>query len=223
MRDFKFNFDTLNEFSNSNPYQTIPPELRNLFSKLDENKLNLNFPAIHNDVGSFIQFMMASWKPKTVFEMGSGYGHSAFWFLLGGQQNIQRIHLTERRSDLVEYYQDLPWPSNWLPKIEYHQADAFETLDQVTQDGTPIDLALIDGVKADYLKFLESLETKMTSGGIVLIDNSYWRGSFLDKDLLIKKESARKIKELHDFIAETEKWQGLFIPYLDGLSILRFR
>jgi predicted O-methyltransferase YrrM len=61
----------------------------------------------------------------------------------------------------------------------------------------------------------------MSEGSVVLIDNSYWRGSFLDKDLVEKKLSAKKIKELHEFIQQSSSWSGVFIPYIDGLTLLK--
>ena len=101
--------------------------------------------------------------------------------------------------------------------LHYYNADAFEVLESVNR----VDLALIDGVKANYLDFLKAVYPKMKEGSIVLIDNSFWRGSFLDSESLLKKESARKIAQLHDYIKNSRDWSAIFIPYLDGLSILR--
>jgi predicted O-methyltransferase YrrM len=217
MRDYELNYNTLFEFSNSDPYGNVEESLSQLFEELNHHKSYLNFPAIHNDIGSFIQVMMGMWKPKVVFEMGSGYGHSAFWFLSGNDNSLEKIYLTERRSDLKEVFESLPWPKEWMDKIGYHQADAFDVLEPIDH----VDLALIDGVKADYLKFLKIFENKMMKNGIVLIDNSYWRGSFLDEKIYSKKASAQNIKELHDYIKLTNQWSATFIPYQDGLTVLK--
>ena len=99
----------------------------------------------------------------------------------------------------------------------YHCEDAFDVLERYAS----IDLALIDGVKGDYLKFLTLLESRMKTGAIVLIDNSYWRGSFLNQEQVETKNSAKKIKELHDYLAQTKIWDSVFMPYIDGLSLLR--
>ena len=109
------------------------------------------------------------------------------------------------------------WPARWQDKMEYHQGDAFDTLSEIGN----IDLALIDGVKGDYLKFLLALKNHTQSGALVLIDNSYWRGSFLDDEVVAIKKSPQKIKELHEYIAHSSEWESLFIPFVDGLSILR--
>ncbi len=216
MKNYPFNFETLHEFSNEILYVNFSSEENCLFEELIEKKAELNFPAIENNIGQFISFMCSLWKPQTIFEMGSGYGHSAFWFL---RENpfLKNIILTEKRSDLEIVFNDLSWPVEWRNKIDYFQGDAFEKIKEVDN----IDLCLIDGVKADYLKFLKVVQTKIKDDGVVLIDNSFWRGSFLDDEIVTKKESAKKIRELHCFLKETNDWEAVFVPYVDGLCILK--
>ena len=223
MQNHKLDFHTLHEFSNSNPYAPIPPEFLNLFQKLVELQKKYSFPSVNNDIGNFLQFYTLVSQPKVIFEMGSGYGHSAFWFLLGdylGSKSLEKIHLTEYRKDLEPEFKTLSWPTEWQEKLNYFQGNAFDLI----EDLSFVDLALIDGGKSDYLKFLKTLEPKMKSGSTVIIDNSYWRGSFLDPELKEEHESAKKISQLHDYIAQaTDVWNSLFIPYSDGLSLLRKR
>ncbi len=215
MRDHPLNFEQLFSFSESLPYNNIPADRIELFEQLEARRVDLNFPAVKNDVGSIIRVLALLSSPKVIFEMGSGYGHSAFWFLLGAEKTLQKIVLTEKRSDLENEFNKLPW-GKWSHLLEYHNDDAFKVL----QNTDRVDIALIDGVKADYLSFLQELEKKMSPGGFVLIDNSYWRGSFLDESLVHTKKSAQQIKQLHDYIRETKKWVASFIPVRDGLSLL---
>ncbi len=217
MKNHPLNFDQLTNFSNSLPYKKFDKPTEEIFSELSKLKVKLNFPAIQNDIGSFLSFLMPLLKPRTIFEMGSGYGHSAFWFLCGGDKFLDKIVLTEKRNDLEGYFNSLPWPDQWRQKIEYHQADAFEVFTQQDQ----VDLVLIDGVKGDYLDFLIECEVNLRTGSHVVIDNSYWRGSFLEPEVVKHKKSARNIKELHEYIAHSDAWESIFMPYVDGLSLLR--
>ncbi len=213
MRDYPFSSDELFSFSNSSPYLELDSKISHLKSSLEELKRDLNFPAVEDAVGNFIAQMSSILKPKYVFEMGSYYGHSAFWFLLGASESITQITLTEKRDDLLTHYQKLAWPNSWKEKMRYHNEDAFTVL----KDEEEIDLALIDGVKGDYLKFLQELEKKCRSGSVVLIDNAYWRGSFLNPQIREEKSSARKIFELHQHLKESREWHANFVPFKDGL------
>ena len=216
MRDYPFNYIELSKFSNSLPYGGFDHQLNTLFEQLEIQKNQLNFPAINNDIGSLISMMCGIARPKVIFEMGSGYGQSAFWFL-NGSTSIEKIILTEKRSDLIDVFHALPWPSEWREKISYYNDDAFKIIEQFQS----IDIALIDGVKADYKKFLVILESRMKTNSLVFIDNSYWRGSFLNSEQVKNKQSARNIYELHQYIKESKAWESCFVPYIDGLSILK--
>ncbi len=217
MRDYPFSYEQLFNFSKSHPYTNLGDK-KELFEQLEFSRKKLNFPAIENDIGSLFNFIFKLKDIRTVFEMGSGYGHSAFWYLFNSSNLPERIILTEKRDDLYTIFNSLPWPESWKSRLDYFQGDAFEKLKSLDHQ---IDFALIDGVKGDYLRFLKEAYPKLSRGGIVAIDNSYWRGSFLDPELVIKKQSARNIAELHAYLTNSSAWEGVFIPFRDGLSLLR--
>jgi len=216
MKDFQFQYKDLKSFSESNPYTSIPSEYHDLYNQLKTLEKDLNFPAVHDDIGSTLNFLFQLFSPRNIFEFGSGYGQSAFWYFLNNP-SIEKIILTEKRDDLVEKFHALPWPSQWKEKMEYHQEDAFETIKRLDS----VDFVLIDGVKANYKDFLQECESKITANGLVAIDNSFWRGSFMYDEMVEKKKSARKIKELHDYISASEFWTAIFLPFTDGLTLLR--
>lgn len=217
MRDYPFSFEQLNTFSKSMPYGVhLNESTSELYKLLKEKELVFNFPAIRDDIGKFINFLFTWIKPITIFEFGSGYGQSCFWYLLNNK-DIKNVILTEKRNDMKPIYESLPWPDSWKEKIQYHNEDAFEVFKKIET----VDFVLIDGVKADYLSFLKECETKLSPNGLVLIDNSYWRGSFLDPELVNTKLTAMKIKELHSYISTSNFWESVFIPFEDGVSLLR--
>ena len=217
MKNYPFNFDTLHDFSNSLPYGEVLLQYTKLFESLNELRLKYRFPAIENNIGAFFSFYLPLLKPKKIFEMGSGYGHSAFWYLNAGLDELETVYLTERREDLISEFKVLDWPESFRSKCDYFQGDAFEKLSLVQH----IDFLLIDGQKSDYLKFLDKAYPKLSKNGHVAIDNSYWRGSFLDSDKEGMKNSAKQISELHSSIKDSEKYKKVFLPFRDGLTLLQ--
>lgn len=216
MLNYPFDFNTLFSFSNSLPYLGLKDSHRHLFNDLNNYQTTLNFPAVQNDVGELLSFLCGLVRPKIIFEMGSGYGHSCFWYMVGGHEFIEKVVLTEKRDDLESIFYKISWDTDFKSKIEYHQGDAFEKLQQIKD----IDLLLIDGVKGDYLKFLEESFDKLNENALIVIDNSFWRGSFLDEEYAEKK-SAKNIKELHEYISSSNKFAAVFLPFKDGVTLLR--
>lgn len=218
MKNFSFSFETLETFSNSDPYSFVPAHCRNLFEELKRKEKELRFPAVKNDVGSMLGFLLSLTEGKRVFEMGSGYGHSSFWYFAANEASLEKVVLTEKREDLLDVFDSLPWPVSWKERMEYHQGDAFEKL--ASEEGE-FDLFLVDGVKADYKRFVEAAAAKLSRKGILAIDNSFWRGSFLRPELRAKKKTAEKMHELHAWIKQRKDLCAVFVPYNDGLTLLK--
>ncbi|MEX0798616.1 MAG: class I SAM-dependent methyltransferase [Bacteriovoracaceae bacterium] len=218
MKNYPFSFDQLSKFSNSDPYSFIPAHLRQLKEDLDLRQRQLRFPAIQNDVGSFLAFFLTTLAPKRVFEMGSGYGHSAFWHFVGANHSLERVVLTEKREDLKDVYNALAWPLNWKNRMDYWQGDAFEKL---SKERESFDFFLVDGIKADYLDFIQAALKRLSPLGIIAVDNSFWRGSFLNSTIRDRKKSAQKVFEMHEWIKGRQDLQAVFAPFMDGLTLIR--
>lgn len=219
MRNYPFSFDKLNQFSKELPYGfSSDGPIQDLYKQLKQNEAEFHFPAIRDDIGKFINLLFTWIRPKVIFEFGSGYGQSCFWYLLNNS-TVEKIILTEKREDMPKVFEGLPWPSHWKNKIHYHNQDAFNVFRTVDS----VDFILIDGVKADYLSFLKECESKISANGLVLIDNSFWRGSFLDPEVSEQKQSAKNIKALHQYIKKSEFWDSAFVPFEDGVTMLRVR
>lgn len=189
-----------------------------LLDQLNHLKNEYRFPAIDNEVGSFLKFIVSLKSPKRIFEFGSGYGHSAFWYLQSSSmENIEVIHLTERRDDLKSEFENLSWPNSTQEKIDYFQGDAFKKFSTLTE---PPDLVLLDGQKSQYLVFLKTLEKKLDKGAIVLIDNAFWKGKILDEN--DQSASALAMKSLYKYLNQDENtyWDTYFLPLSDGLLLL---
>ncbi len=207
-------------FSESYPLETLSSNESIFLKNLDHLKQELNFPAIRNDIGMFFNFLVRSFSLKNIFEFGSGYGHSAFWYFVG-DYSPENIFLTEKRSDLLDVFNSLQWSEKQKTILQYHQGDAFDKLKEVSN----IDFLLIDGVKADYKRFLSESISKLSRNAIVAIDNTFWKGSVIH-DGLVSKSSEAAIRDLHIFL-KSEEILNYFIlnyfPYRDGLILLKKR
>jgi caffeoyl-CoA O-methyltransferase len=215
MKKYPLSYETLHQYSQQQPFARFDNEWQEVFTFLETTRKELDFPAVTKDVGQLLSFLTLVTRPKVIFEFGSGYGQSAFWYLQAFK-DIDKIYLTEKNPNLIEYYNQVPWPTRIKEKLDYFQGNAFDRFDQVDS----CDLILIDGLKATYLDFLKKAEKKISAKGVVVIDNAYWRGSFLDPEFNQAENSAKAIKELHDYIQKSDFWVSTFLPYQDGVILL---
>ncbi len=184
-----------------------------LLEELEVKQQELRFPAVDREVGSFLSFLTLLQKPRLVFEFGSGYGHSAFWYFQNNLFKPHEVVLTELRSDLKDHFENLSWPKAWRENCSYFNKDAFEVLENYSG----IDFCLIDGQKGSYLNFLNALTPKLNSGALVIIDNAFWQGKFLD----LKNNSAsdQGIRQMHEEL-DQKSFQSCFLPISDGIILL---
>ncbi len=211
-------FEKHYEFSETYPIELLKPEELVVLEHLNQQKHQLNFPAIRNDIGSFFNALLGTKKDAVIFEFGSGYGHSAFWYFLH-QNSIQKVYLTERRTDLYEVYNNIPFLANWREKIHYYQGDAFDLL----QEKSGFDFVLIDGQKNSYTDFLNAVLPKMNPNGYIAVDNAFWKGAVIG-EAQTSTVSAEAIREHHAVIRKLTQDRNLrlnYFPFRDGLLLLQ--
>ena len=221
-----YSLSNLHLFSEKFAVQNLPSSLNELHTLLQYIADYNFFPAVSDDVGAFLSFICKLLAPKKIFEFGSGYGQSAFWFLSSGVgDNLEKIYMTERRENLWDIFASLPWPSNWRSKMDYYQGDAFERLKEISE----IDLALIDGQKSRYFDFFNLLEKKLSANGVVIVDNAFWKGNIkniLDEDPVcsfhkkMSKSSIIGIRKFYQYILDSKEWKVTFIPFDDGILLI---
>ncbi|MCB9091555.1 MAG: class I SAM-dependent methyltransferase [Halobacteriovoraceae bacterium] len=209
-----------NQYSQAYPLQNLSEGEMAIYKKLEEFREKLRFPAIKNDIGSFFNYLIQENNYRYIFEFGSGYGHSCFWYFVGGnEERLKSVILTEIRDDLEEYYLKNEFPNSWREKIQYSVGDSFEIIQELKP---PIDFLLIDGQKALYREFIEIAWDHLSGGATIAIDNAFFKGSLLEDGLASAKATAA-IRDLHQWVHEGEKnkrWKSCYFPYADGLILL---
>ena len=100
-------------------------------------------------------------------------------------------------------------------KVEMIYGDALDYLDKIVD---PIDLCYIDGAKYEYPAYYDLTIDSLRPGGVIIADNTLWKGRVLDKD------HDRMTEAMHAFnqkIARDTRVSVVLLPYRDGLSIIR--
>ncbi|MCA0144827.1 O-methyltransferase [Blastococcus sp. LR1] len=103
-------------------------------------------------------------------------------------------------------------------RIELRLGDALETLRALPAEET-FDLAFVDADKPGYAAYVEELHPRLTTNGVVLLDNTLRSGRVLDPD----DESAHVLAALNAALAADPRWETVLMPLSDGLTLLRKR
>lgn len=130
------------------------------------------FPIINRLVGIFLEMQAKMIDARRIFEFGSGYGYSAFWFAraIGVDGQVICSDGKHENKELAE---------NYLTKAGLQERITFnvgmaQTVFKQT-DGV-FDICYNDVDKGDYPEIWRLARDRIRPGGLYIADNVLWHG-----------------------------------------------
>lgn len=162
------------------PNEQLSAYIRALHDRHDEPVLlemeglaeERGFPIVGRVVGASLELFSRAIGARRVFEMGSGFGFSGYWFSKavghGGE-----LFLTDGDSENAKAAEDfLTRAGLWAP-CTFLVGDAIESLNEV--DGE-FDVVYCDIDKGDYPRAFAQARNRVRVGGLFICDNVLWSG-----------------------------------------------
>lgn len=174
------------------------------------------FPLVGPLVGQLLLCLARSIGARSVFELGSGFGYSAFWFATavgpGG-----RVTLTDRSGENLEKARGFLARAGLEDRVEIIRGDALEALER--HEG-PFDIVFNDIDKESYPEVFEPAVSRLRPGGLFVSDNMLWFGKVLDSD---PDPATRGVLELSRRLFGDPRFDTTLIPIRDGVTVSRKR
>ena len=190
--------------------------------EMEELADDLDFPIIGRLCGQFLEVMARSVQARRVFELGSGFGYSAYWFARatgpGGE-----IHLTDNDPANASKAGNFLTRAGLADSIRYHVGDALETLDKT--DGE-FDVVFCDVNKDQYPDAWRRSRARVRVGGLYMCDNMLWGGRVagINKRPDDPPEWEEGVRESNRLIALDPDFRSFINPARDGVvAALRIR
>ncbi len=158
----------------------VGPQRDDILREMDARATREAFPTVGPEVGGWLTVLARMVDARRVFEFGSGFGYSAYWFARGLPGDGE-IVLTEVDADELESAREYFRRAGVEGLARFEHGDAIEVV--ADYDG-PFDVVLIDNEKDRYVEALETLEGKLRSGSLVLADNAVTAGHVDAEDVL---------------------------------------
>jgi predicted O-methyltransferase YrrM len=203
----------------------IEDYLRKLASSDDEEVLlemealaeEKGFPIIGRLCGQVLEILARSLGAKRIFEMGSGYGYSAYWFSRAIGPDGE-IHLTDMDPQNERLAKDYLGRAGLLDPVTYHVSDAFSAFDATSGE---FDIVYCDIDKGEYPQAWERGRRRVRVGGLYICDNMLWSGRVVDgysgEDSLA--DWTKAIKATNEAIARDPDWRSTIVPLRDGVIV----
>jgi predicted O-methyltransferase YrrM len=170
------------------------------------------FPIIGPLVGPFLRQLALITNAKSIFEMGSGFGYSAYWFA-GGLKPGARIICTDGSEDNRNKALGYLRRGGFEGMIDFRVGDALEI---IAEFEGPFDIILNDIDKKDYPRAFDLAIPRLRQGGVFVTDNVLWSGEILYKR---PDATSKAILEFNRKLLGSKDVISSIIPIRDGLGI----
>ena len=169
------------------------------------------FPVVGRLVGVALEMLARAVFAERVFELGSGFGFSAYWF---GRAVGSRGEVTLTDGDPANTQQS----KEFLERAGLASRCRFVTGDAVTAlneaDGM-FDVIYCDIDKQGYPAAFAAAAERVRPGGLYLCDNALWSGKVADEQN--NEPSTVAIRDHNDAVYADSRFLTTIIPIRDGV------
>jgi len=186
--------------------------------EMEEWATKHNFPIVGRLVGVFLEIMAKSIEAERVFEFGSGYGYSAYWFAkaIGANGTVictEADYLNKEKAEQFLRATDL-----WS-RVDF-QVGLAETL--FAQAPGYFDICYNDVDKIDYPNIWLMAKERIRPGGLYIADNVLWRGRVaLENSADVFPGWTQAIMAHNELIFNDPDFDAFINPNRDGVLVAR--
>jgi caffeoyl-CoA O-methyltransferase len=180
-----------------------------------------HFPIVGRLSGVFLEAMALTLGARTVFELGSGYGYSAWWFTraVGSQGTVYCTDGDPQNRVMAEDF--LTRAGRW-DRVDYRTGNAQNLLADTMGS---FDIVYNDVLKPQYPETWLQAKERVRPGGLYICDNVLWSGRVTIEGSKgdTRKDDTEAIKSHNELIFADPDFDTFIHPVRDGLLVARKR
>lgn len=170
------------------------------------------FPIVGRHVGRALELLARSMRAERVFEMGSGFGYSAYFFARAVGERGE-VTLTDGSANRCAEARAYLSRADVECAVEVVTGDALEILSG--RDG-PFDVIFCDVDKEDYARVPALAIPRLRAGGLLIVDNALWRGQVAES---AGDAATRSVRAMNDELHRRPDVLTTILPIRDGVSV----
>jgi len=166
--------------------------------------------------GRFLSTMSKILQPAHILEIGTFTGYATLC-LAEGLIEDGKITTIDINPDLQDFYQPYFNVSGFNAQINSLIANAITFLEKSKDT---YDLIFLDANKKQYIDYFELLVPRMKPGGVILADNTLWKGKVMQA-IDAKDKMTQALFDFNQHITQDTRVEVVLIPLRDGISLIR--
>jgi len=181
----------------------------------DDYARKTKYPVIQRESLDFLIVLARLMVPKTILEVGCGYGFCAYHLL----NAVPFCHLTgiDFRKENEAVFRQLSQDSGVTDRFHFLAGPAGDRLDEIQAS---FDWVILDTDKKDYPVLAEKCLSRVNKGGLLIADNTLWQGRVAG---LKPGKDPSAILWWNEWVYSNSELETVMIPVGDGLTVSRKR
>lgn len=164
-------------------------------------------------LGRILSMISKIVKPQCILEIGTFTGYGSLCLAEGLADNGLLITI-EKNPELKSFSQSHIDELGYTDRIKQHIGDAAEIISEL--DHT-FDLVFIDAAKRQYVNYYELVLPKVRPGGIILADNTLWKGTVVQDQA---DKLGEGIKKFNAHVRNDDRVNNVLLSLDDGLNLI---
>ena len=164
---------------------------------------------------NFLQFLIKAHKFKSCLEVGTFTGYSSLSMALSLPKN-GKVYAIDKDINTNKIALNFFKEAKVNNKIFIETNYGIKALKKLVISKKKFDLILIDADKESYIKYFNYAVQLISKRGIILIDNTLWKGEVLNQNT--NDKLTLKIKKFNEYIKK-KRINKYILPLGDGFTI----
>lgn len=181
------------------------------------------FPTVGPEVGRTLALCTRLTGARSVLELGSGFGYSAYWIARALPADGE-VTLTERDKELLDDARSYFVRGGLTDQAVFKHGDALEL---AAEHEKPFDLVVLDHDTTDYIRGFEIVRELVAPGGAIITDNvAIYKDILTPTGLLATldgtpapNDRTQIVAELYEHIRADPQFETYILPVDEGLAI----
>jgi len=200
--------------------EQLIPKSNDFMCSLEQYASEHRVPIMEKEGIHFLTQLIRLHQPNNILELGTAIGYSA----LRMHEAAPTVHITtlERDDKMVEIATKNIKLAEKEHAINIMHADAFDALEQLTNEKKQFDFIFIDAAKGQYKRFFTLVEPLLANNWIIVCDNVLFKGFVVDPSQTDNKrlqKLAKKIDTFNQWLMQNDSYHTSLIPIGDGITM----
>jgi predicted O-methyltransferase YrrM len=186
-----------------------------LLAKMEKLAAERGLPISDPEVASFLAVTARARAPRLIVELGTniGYGSIVLAQAAGPEAKVVTIEYSEEHCKTARGFIR---EAGLASRIEVIEGKAIPELEKMKG---PIDMAYVDCVKEEYVRYLELLVPRLADRGVIVADNVLWRGDVARPEAPgADTLRAHALGAFNEALVRHPELRGVVLPLGDGVA-----